>query len=87
MQTPTIPKAKENDSDTLRFRGTVIKTGVDRNGNYYGFITRQPHDVFFHEKDNAGLSFDGLTGQEVLYNIITDSKSGNEKAVAIVSIR
>ena len=86
-QTHTIPKVKENDSDTLRFRGTVIKTGVDRNGNYYGFITRQPHDIFFHEKDNADLSFDGLTGQEVLYNIITDSKSGNEKAVAIASIR
>lgn len=86
MQTIVESKENVNDTDTLRFRGTVIKIRVDRNGFYYGFITRLPQDVFFHEKDNPDLSFDDLVDKEVLYSIVTDDISRNEKAVAVVPL-
>ena len=94
QELPNISVQSESDnsehdsceSDTLRFRGTVLKVRIDRNSRYYGFISRIPQNIFFHEKDNPDLSFETLEGTEVLYNIITDDYSGNEKAIAIAPI-
>lgn len=77
------PEEKVVEIETLRCRGTVLKTRIDRNGKHYGFISRLPNDIFFHEKDNPDLVFEDLNGKEVLYNIVQDDVSGNEKAVAI----
>ena len=69
----------------LQYRGTVIKTGFDRNGRYYGFISRLPDNIFFHEQDNPGLNFSNLYAHEVLYSIVKD-KFGNYKAVDVVPV-
>lgn len=69
----------------LQYRGTVIKTRFDRNGRYYGFISRLPDNIFFHEQDNPGLNFSNLYAHEVLYSIVKD-KFGNDKAVDVVPV-
>lgn len=73
------------DEKPLQYRGTVIKTGIDRNGKYYGFISMLPDNIFFHEQDNPGLSFSNLYAHEVLYSIKKD-KNGNEKAIEVALI-
>lgn len=69
----------------LQYRGTVIKTRIDRNGRNYGFISRLPDNIFFHEQDNPELNFSNLYAHEVLYNI-TQDKFGNDKAVDVVPV-
>lgn len=69
----------------LQYRGTVIKTRFDRNGRYYGFISRLLDNIFFHEQDNPGLNFSNLYAHEVLYSIVKD-KFGNDKAVDVVPV-
>lgn len=69
----------------LQYRGVVIKVGVDRNGRAYGFISRKPDNIFFHEQDNPDLEFSTLNKREVLYNITQDI-NGNEKAINVVLI-
>lgn len=69
----------------LQYRGKVVKTGTDRHGNYYGFISRLPDNIFFHEKDNLDLNFTNLYAQEVLYSITKD-RFGNDKAIDVVPV-
>lgn len=73
------------EDEPLQYRGTVIKTRFDRNGRYYGFISRLPDNIFFHEQDNPGLSFSNLYAHEVLYSISQD-KFGNDKAIDVVPL-
>ena len=69
----------------LQYRGTVIKTRFDKNGRYYGFISRLPDNIFFHEQDNPSLNFSNLYAHEVLYSIAKD-KFGNDKAIDVVLV-
>ena len=68
---------------TLVLRGRVIKCRRDRNGFNYGFIHRQPNDVFFHERDNEELDFNEIYGKTVLYRIFPDSINGEDRAEII----
>lgn len=69
--------------EQLQCRGVVIKTGVDRYGKWYGFISRSPDNVFFHEGDNPNLQFATLRGRDVLYSIKKDKVTRSEKAIDI----
>lgn len=67
----------------LQYRGTVLKCGLDRNRMCYGFISRMPHNIFFHEKDNPSLFFPTLCGRDVLYNIGSNKTMNKEKAINV----
>lgn len=73
------------EEEPLQYRGTVIKTRLDKNGRYYGFISRLPDNIFFHAQDNPDLDFSNLYAHEVLYGIKQDN-FGNDKAVDVVPI-
>lgn len=81
----TRQQVNTTQEEPLQYRGTVIKTGFDRNGKFYGFISRLSDNIFFHEQDNPGLNFSTLYENEVLYSIEKD-KFGNDKAVNVVPV-
>lgn len=79
-----VPATTHAVSNTpLQYRGTVIKVSLDRNGKYYGFISKMPNDIFFHEKDNPGLRFSALYAHDVLYSIKEDTVKHKEKAINV----
>lgn len=71
------------ESGQLQCRGTVIKTRIDRNNMLYGFISKYPDNIFFHQRDNQSLEFQDLEGKDVLYTIKINPVNGNEQAVNI----
>lgn len=78
----SINKQITNDKP-LQYRGTIIKISLDRHGKYYGFISKLPNDIFFHERDNPGLRFSTLYAHDVLYYTKKDKVTHKEKAVNI----
>ena len=52
-----------------RRMGKVVKVFVDRNRDYAGFIGGSGKDLFFHQRDNPGLSFESLMGVVVYYAV------------------
>lgn len=76
----SISKPITNDKP-LQYRGTIIKISLDRHGKYYGFISKLPNDIFFHERDNPGLRFSTLYAHDVLYSTKKDKVTYTEKAV------
>ena len=76
----SISKPITNDKP-LQYRGTIIKISLDRHGKYYGFISKLPNDIFFHERDNPGLRFSTLYAHDVLYYFKKDKVTYTEKAV------
>ena len=78
----SINKPITNDKP-LQYRGTIIKISLDRHGKYYGFISKLPNDIFFHERDNPGLRFSTLYAHDVLYYTKEDKVTHKEKAVNI----
>ena len=74
-ETPLTP------SEPLQYRGVVVKVGIDRNKKRYGFISKLPHNIFFHEQDNPNLDFTKLYAHDVLYSIAEDKVTHTEKAV------
>ena len=82
---PQSSNLKSDEQNNLR--GKVVAVRKDRNGYYYGFISKLPDDVFFHEEDNSDLDFDNIYGKNVIYKNIANSKFGIEKAkiLSIVS--
>ena len=75
-----VNKISDDSSEELVFRGKVVKARKDRNGLNYGFIQREPDDVFFHQKDNTELNFDEIYGRTVLYRVFQDSYNGDDRA-------
>lgn len=74
------------DNKDSSYRGTVIKTGHDRYNKLYGFISKQPRDVFFHENDNPNVNIAALIYKEVLYDTKYDSMSSTERAINITLV-
>jgi hypothetical protein len=70
-------------NENLKNRGKVLTIGHDRNGLNYGFISKEPEDIFFHSADNPSLSFKGLHDRDVLYNIVINPLTGKEKAINV----
>jgi len=69
------------------FRGTVIDIKIDRNGFYYGFISRKSDDIFFHSVSNKDLNFKTLLDCEVIYTIDTNPVNGKERAVNVKLVK
>lgn len=65
------------------YRGRVVKVKRDRNGMYYGYISKAGGDIFVHESDNHGINFEYLYGKDVTYHIFQHARSGVERAKII----
>jgi len=50
--------------------GKILNVGVDRYGHYYGFISKNPTDIFFHSSRNPDLDFKLLEGKNVTYEVL-----------------
>ena len=78
-----LDKVDIEKTETIIYRGLVVKAKRDRNGFFYGFIQKSPDDVFFHERDNSSLDFDEIYGKTVLYRIFSDTFNGEDRAEII----
>jgi hypothetical protein len=76
-----ISEVSTNDSD--RYKGEVMKILTDKRGSWFGFIARQPENIFFHSNSNRGLSFFDLEGKLVSYRISTNPRDGRLLAVDV----
>lgn len=56
---------KENYSVCI---GRILNFQTDKNGDYYGFIQREPDNIFFHEKSSPNIEL-SFVGKEVQYRI------------------
>lgn len=63
--------------------GKVLHVKQDRHGSYYGFISAEPDNVFFHSEDNRSIDFTRIVGKTVLYKVINSPKSNREKAIGV----
>lgn len=69
--------------DDLPYRGTVIKISRDKYCHFYGFISKEPNNIFFHSADNRDIDFAELLNKDVIYDIGYNEKNGREKAINI----
>lgn len=69
-------KSKNNNIYT----GIVLNSIIDRFGKYYGFISKEPENIFFHSKDNEHIDFKSIRGKRVIFEILPDKKCKNEQA-------
>jgi len=72
-----------NRDQSYLYKGKVVKVSIDRYGKYFGFISRQPDDIFFHSKQNRDLNFTDLKGKIVTYKVSQNIKDGNLYAVEV----
>ena len=79
QQTSTT-SIQDTENNEKEYRGTVVKVLIDKNGKYYGFISRMPENIFFHSKDSIKMDFSGLYAKDVIYKI-KKNFNGNETAV------
>jgi len=73
-----------HDESQNKYKGQVIKIGVDRYGNYFGFIDRDPYDLFFHQRMNPAMIFSGSEGKNVTYSTSKDEKTGRDIAINVM---
>ena len=73
----------QNKNNELPYRGTVIKISIDKHNRRYGFISKQPNNIFFHSADNKDIDFSDLLNKDVIYYIEKDKINNKEKAVKI----
>ncbi len=73
--------------DDLPYRGTVIKISRDKYHHFYGFISKQPNNIFFHSADNKEIDFTDLLNKDVVYELEHDEVSGRERAINIEIIK
>lgn len=73
----------EQKFDVLPYRGTVIKISIDRHKHYYGFISKQPNNIFFHSADNRDIDFPNMLNKDVVYEIEKDPVNNMERAINI----
>jgi hypothetical protein len=67
-----------NKSSEQILLGKILNFQTDKNGSYYGFIKKEPNNVFFHENDNPGIEISHV-GRDVYYDVI--EKNGRVYAV------
>lgn len=70
-------------NEILPYRGTVIKVSLDRHKHYYGFISKQPVNIFFHSADNRNVDFSKVLNRDVIYEVGYDKVTNREKAINI----
>lgn len=54
-------------SENGKYVGKVLRIHIDKFGKQFGFIERQPENIFFHSNSNRGLNFFDLEGKLVSY--------------------
>ena len=75
----------KKDESRIVFRepvlvGKVLNISTDRHGEYFGFIKREPANIFFHERENPNVNL-SFENKEVTYEILKNK--GREIAVNI----
>ena len=78
-----VNKLSFEPSEQITKVGKVLFTKQDKNGLYYGFISAEPDNIFFHQKDNPKLDYDNIEGMFVTYEIGSNTKNGKDKALNI----
>lgn len=70
--------------ENTTYRGIVVTVGEDRYGQYFGYIKREPQNIFFHSRLNPYLDFPNLKRKVVSYKITPNiKKPGNYFAVDV----
>lgn len=62
------------------YTGIVLNSIIDKFGKYYGFISKEPENIFFHSKDNEHIDFNSIRGKRVIFEILPDKKGKNQQA-------
>ena len=78
VKTQTLSK----DEDFV-YKGVVVRTILDRFGNYCGFIKRSPDNIFFHIQQNEDLNFVELEGKLVSCKVSVNSKDNRQLAINV----
>ena len=71
-----------NDEDFI-YKGVVMRTFLDRVGNFCGFIRRSPDNIFFHSQQNKTLKFNQLDGKLVSYKVAVNPKDNRPLAINV----
>ena len=74
-----------SDENTT-YRGIVLSVGIDRFGQYFGYIRRAPNNIFFHSRYNPNLNFANLKGKTVSYKTVPNIKKVGNFFAADVKI-
>lgn len=53
-------------------KGKVINVKTDKHGDYFGFISHSPENVFFHESKNPEMNLSYI-GKEVYFDIVKEN--------------
>ncbi|WP_369013939.1 AIPR family protein [Flavobacterium anhuiense] len=78
-----ISENKDRKSVSNVFTGTALSSIKDKYGDYFGYISKEPDNIFYHIKDNRQIDFNTIKGKRVIYEIIPDEKGLKEKAKII----
>ncbi|WP_343703978.1 AIPR family protein [Chitinophaga sp.] len=71
------------NDENFFYKGPVIRTMLDRYGNYCGFIKRYPNNIFFHSNQNKNLDFKNIKGKFVAYKVSTSPKNNMPLAIEV----
>ena len=82
----TVKVTTISDDEDFVYKGVVMKTMLDRFGNFCGFIKRSPDNIFFHLQQNKDLNFIGLEGKLVSYKVSINPKDNRQLAVNVERI-
>lgn len=67
-------------NEPQKYIGTILNVIKDKYGNYCGFISKNPNNIFFHSKDNPTFDFVSMKDKQVIFEIILDKVNKGEKA-------
>lgn len=81
-----LEEGKEDEiKDSTTLRGKVLNISTDRHGQYFGFIKKEPSNIFFHESKNPDVSLE-YENRDVMYKVERD-EDGREYATKISLIQ
>ncbi len=67
------------------FRGKIMTPKRDKHGRYFGFITRFPDNIFFHQEDNGQIvDWEDIKGKDVTYTMLDGIKGPRAANVTIL---
>lgn len=81
-----LNKLREERRDEIETKnvGKVLNVNTDRKGEFFGFIQREPQNIFFHEQSNPGIN---LTYEEKTVSYDVKKINGSVQAVNIKVLR
>lgn len=75
----------ESEIKDTTLRGKVLNISTDRHGKFFGFIKKEPSNIFFHESKNPDVSLE-YENQDVMYEVATN-EDGREYAINIYLVQ